>query len=68
MTRITLIGPGSQSRSCHPPARVGDAEDHAGRNELVAACDLDRRKARTFAGEYGFNSVSIDYSRMIGER
>ncbi|MDF2685007.1 MAG: oxidoreductase, partial [Clostridia bacterium] len=60
--KLGIIGTGSISH-CH-----GDGYRQLGdRVELVACCDLDDEKAKSYATKYGYKKVYTDYKKMLSE-
>jgi len=59
--RVAFIGAGGISHA------YGESLREVGRCRLVAVADLDEAKARALQQQYGFESVYVDYDRMLDE-
>src|ERR1043166_2950915 len=65
MIRIAIAGCGEHSRSSHATPLARYASLHPGEIELVAACDLDARKADEFCQSFGFLRTYTDLNQML---
>ena len=65
--RIGILGCGNHSRSQHGPSLRQCARESTD-VELVAACDLDRGRAETYASDFGFAHIHTDIRQMLEER
>ena len=65
MLNLVVIGAGSHSQRNHLPALARYVEEHPGRIELAALCDLVRERAIEMAGRYGFARVYADLDEML---
>ena len=68
MIRIAIAGCGEHSRSSHAAPLARYASQHPGEIKLVAACDLDARKADEFCDSFGFQQSYTDLNQMLEER
>ncbi len=65
MIRIAIAGCGDHSRSSHATPLARYASQHPGEIQLVAACDLDERKAAEFCRSFGFLRPYTDLHQML---
>jgi len=68
MIRIAIAGCGEHSRSSHATPLARYASQHPGEIQLVAACDLDARKADEFCHSFGFQQAYTDLNQMLEEQ
>ena len=67
MIRIALAGCGEHSRSSHATPLARYASLNPGEIQLVAACDLDERKADEFCRSFGFLRPYTDLTQMLND-
>ncbi len=65
MVRLVLVGAGSHARYAHGPSLARYRDEHPGEVELVAVCDLDEAKAKSFQKDFGFGAVYSDLDAML---
>jgi predicted dehydrogenase len=65
MIRLAVIGAGSHSTSNHGAALRACRAAQPDQVELAAVCDLDLKKAQTYASKFGFLKTYDDYDRML---
>lgn len=65
MIRLAVIGAGSHSTSNHGAALRACKAAHPDQVELAAVCDLDLKKAQTYASKFGFLKTYDNYDKML---
>jgi len=65
MIRLALIGCGSHSRGNHATPLSRYAHEHPDDVDLVAACDLDIKRAEGFCQRFGFKKAYDDMDKML---
>lgn len=65
MIRIALAGCGEHSRSSHAAPLATYAARHPGEVQLVAACDLNEKRAAEFCQTFGFLRAYTDMRDML---
>src|SRR5215470_132513 len=68
MIRIAIAGCGEHSRSSHATPLARYASQHRSEIQLVAACDLDARKADEFCRSFGFLRSYTSLNKMLEEQ
>lgn len=67
MIKICVVGAGGHSRSNHGPSLKRFVEENPDIAELAAVADLDPDRAESYARDFGFNKVFVDFHAMIKE-
>jgi myo-inositol 2-dehydrogenase / D-chiro-inositol 1-dehydrogenase len=65
MIRLALLGCGEHSRSSHAAPLARYASQNPGEVDLVAACDLNLKRAEEFCRKFGFSRAYTDVERML---
>src|SRR4051794_37955195 len=59
--RVAVLGAGNWARHAHIPGWQRDP-----RSEVVAICDIDRKRAEGHAEEFGIREATDDWQSLVG--